>query len=435
MLLNTPTLEAACERALARYRGATRESARRYEAACEAMPGGNTRTVLHYDPYPITLSRGSGSSVWDVDGHRYTDFLGEYSAGLYGHSNAHIRAAVKAALDDGIVLGAPNAFEAAFATILCERFPSCERVRFCNSGTESNLTAINAARAFTGRSHVMVFNGAYHGSAFSFTAGASPSNAPYPFVIAEFNDLEHTLPLIERHAGELAAIVVEPMLGGGGCIPAETEFLKALRDSAHQYGVVLIFDEVMTSRLSSGGLQAKLDVIPDLTTLGKYLGGGLTFGAFGGRRDIMDQFDPRSPNALPHAGTFNNNVLTMAAGLTGLRDIYTPEVARAHNARADTFRMELNRLFEERDVPAQATGIGSLMCVHFQRGAIRRPSDLSAVDPEVKMLFHLEMLAAGFYLARRGFMSLSLPLGDEDYAGFRAALGDFLDNYAPLFDS
>jgi len=435
MLVNTPTLEAACKQALARYQGTTQESARRYATACEAMPGGNTRTVLHYDPYPITLTRGSGSSVWDVDDHRYTDFLGEFSAGLYGHSNAQIRAAVKAALDDGIVFGAPNEFEAAFATILCERFPSCERVRFCNSGTESNLTAINAARAFTGRSHIMVFNGAYHGSAFSFAAGASPSNAPYPFVIGEFNDLQHTLPLIERNAAALAAIVVEPMLGGGGCIPGETEFLRALRDSARRHGIVLIFDEVMTSRLSSGGLQAKLGVIPDLTTFGKYLGGGLTFGAFGGRSDIMDQFDPRSPNPLPHAGTFNNNVLTMAAGLTGLRDIYTPDVARSHNARGDAFRTELNRLFEERDVPARATGIGSLMCVHFQRGPIGRPADLVAVDPQIKMLFHLEMLAAGFYLARRGYMSLSLSLGDEDYAGFRRALEDFLDNYAPLFDS
>ena len=426
------TLASALEDATQRYREATGESQRQYERACASLPGGNTRTVLYYDPYPLTIVRGEGSYVWDADGKRYTDFLGEYTAGLYGHSNPHIQAAIRGALDAGIVLCAPNRYESELAEIICERFPSCDRVRFCNSGTEGNLLAINVARAHTGREGVMVFRGGYHGSVFYFAAGDNPINAPYSFVFAEYNDAELARDLIEQRGGELAAIIVEPMLGGGGCIPADEEFLRVLRDGADRHGIVLIFDEVMTSRLSPGGLQRKLGIVPDLTSFGKYMGGGLTFGAFGGRREIMDRFDPRRADALPHAGTFNNNVLTMTAGLTGLRELYTLEVAEAHNRRGDEFRAELSALIERRAVAAQVTGIGSMLCVHFTDARLRRAQDAQAADPHARALFHLEMLAAGFYLARRGFMSLSLPLSEDDYRGFAAAFDEFLVSAGPL---
>ena len=421
-----PALSSAIAECQERYRAATPRSAAQHEKACEALPGGNTRSALHYEPYPVTVARGEGSRLWDLDGNVYTDFLGEFSAALYGHSHPKIRAAVRAALDGGIAFAGPNEHEAQLASLLCERFPSCERVRFCNSGTEANLFAFNASRVFTGRTHILVFQGGYHGGAFTFAGGNHPVNAPYPFVLAEYNDIEGALARIEQHAGELAAIALEPMIGSGGCIPADGEFLKALREAADRHGIVLIFDEVMTSRLSPGGLQALHGVTPDVTSLGKYIGGGLTFGAFGGRREIIDQFDPRRPDALPHAGTFNNDVLTMTAGLTGLREIYTPEVAVAHNARGDRFRAGLGAIIARHDFPAQVTGLGSLLCVHFQRGEIRRPSDTAATHPDARRLFHLEMLNAGFYLARRGFMSLSLPLEDEDYASFARAIDEFL---------
>ena len=426
------TLDVAVEQAMARYEAETPRSRARYSQACGVMPGGNTRSVLHFSPYPLTFEHGEGVRLRDLDGITYTDFLGEYTAGLYGHSNAQIRAAVREALDGGIVLCAPNVYEVELASLLCERFPSCDRVRFCNSGTESNLMALGAARTFTGRDRIMVFNGAYHGGVLYFVHGASPINVPFPVVLGEYNDLEKTIALIDQHGDQLAAILVEPMSGSGGCIPADREFLAGLRAAADKHGIVLIFDEVMTSRLSPGGLQQALDVIPDLTTFGKYIGGGLTFGAFGGRADIMDQFDPRRPDALPHAGTFNNNVLTMHAGLTGLRDIYTPDVIRAHNARGDAFRESLNAAIAKREFPAQVTGLGSLLCVHFQRGAIRRTSDTDKTDQRIHTLLHLEMLHSGYYHARRGFMSLSLPLVEADYQGFQAAFEEFLDTSQAL---
>ena len=425
-------LDAALAAVVERYTARTPQSAARYTEACRSMPGGNTRTVLHHDPYPVTITRGEGCSVWDADGNHYRDFLGEYTAGIYGHSNPHIRAAVRAALDDGVVLCAPNRFEVELAALMCERFPSCERVRFTNSGTEGNLMSLGLARAATGRSHVMVFDGAYHGGVLYFTTAASPVNAPYPIVFGAYNDIERTRGIIDAHAHELAAIIVEPMQGGGGGIVADAEFLRGLREAADRHGIVLVFDEVMTSRLSSGGLQKRIGVTPDLSSFGKYIGGGLTFGAFGGRADLMDRFDPRRPDALPHAGTFNNNVLTMAAGLTGLRDIYTPEVAERHNARGDRFRDDLNALAAKHDFPLLATGLGSIVCIHLQRQPVRRAADTAHSDPRARALFHLEMHAAGYYMARRGFISLSLPLEETDYDGFQATAGEFMGNYAGL---
>ena len=332
------TLEDALRDAEARYVEDNPKSRARHIEACEALPGGNTRSILFYPPYPLTIVRGEGARLWDLDGHAYTDLLGEYTAGLYGHSHPVIQAAVREALERGIVLGGPNPYEAELARLICARFPSCDLVRFCNSGTEANLNALCAARAITGRSHVLVFDGAYHGGPLTFAHGGSPMNLPFPWVIGAYNDLDTTLALIERHGRELAAIIVEPMMGAAGAIAGDPAFLQGLRDAADRHGIVLIFDEVMTSRLSPGGLQAKLGITPDMTTFGKYLGGGLSFGAFGGRADLMARFDPRHPDALPHSGTYNNNVLTMAAGVAGLSEVFTPEAALALNETAEALR-------------------------------------------------------------------------------------------------
>ena len=422
------TLEAALREAEERFVAANPRSRARFEAACANLPGGNTRSVLHYSPFPVAIARGEGCTLIDLDGHRYTDFLGEYTAGLYGHSHPVITAAVREALDSGFVLGGPNRWEVELARLVCERYPSIELARFTNSGTEANMMAMVTARAATGRTHIMVFRGGYHGGVFYFPpGGSSPINAPFPFVTADYNDTGGALAAIERHASDLAAIVVEPMMGSGGGIPAERGFLQALRDAASRHGIVLVFDEVMTSRLSPGGLQARLGITPDMTSLGKWIGGGMSFGAFGGRRDLMERYDPRRPAAWRHAGTFNNNVLTMSAGVAGLTRVYTPEAAERLTARGDALREELNALGRRHGVPVQATGVGSILGVHIQEQPIRRPADTAATPEAVRALLHLEMLHRGYYMARRGFISLNLMLEEEHYEGFVAAFDEFLD--------
>lgn len=432
------SLDAALAEAEARYSAANTASAQRHAAAREAMPGGNTRTVLHYSPFPLAWARGAGATLTDLDGHDYIDFLGEYSAGLYGHSNPQIQAALKQAIEDGTVLGGPNRYEAELASLIKSRFPSLQRLRFCNSGTEANVFALMTARAVTGRGKIMVFDGGYHGGVLYFGHGGIPINLPLDWVVAPYNDIDGTLALLREHSADLAAILVEPMMGSGGCLPARRDFLSALRHAASEFGVILIFDEVMTSRLSSGGLQAAMGVTPDMTTLGKYLGGGSSFGAFGGRSDIMAHYDPEQPGHWPHAGTFNNNVLSMAAGLTGLRDIYTPAAATMLNARGDSLRDGLNALARKHGATLCATGIGSFIGLHFAGAVPDHPEHLDAEEEarrdKLHKLMHLDFIDAGLFFARRGYMALSLAITEADIARFLAQTEEFIVSRRALID-
>ena len=418
-------LDAALAAAREAYVASSPKSLARHVEAAAVMPGGNTRTVLHYDPFPLGMARGEGCFLWDLEGRRYIDYLGEYTAGIYGHSHPAIRGAVDRALDGGWNLGAHGVTEARFARAVCDRF-ALDRVRFTNSGTEANLMALATACAVTGRRQVLAMQGGYHGGLLTFAGGGSPINAPFDFVLVPYNDAAAAQEAVARHGAELAAIILEPMLGGGGCIPASAESLHALRDAATSCGAVFILDEVMTSRLAPGGLQSLRGVRPDLTTLGKYVGGGMSFGAFGGKAEIMDRYDPRRPDALPHAGTFNNNVLTMAAGLTGLTEIYTQAAAIALNARGDALRDRLNGLCRAAGAPMQVTGLGSMMSVHFTARPIARPADAAGADKRLKDLFFFDLLEAGIWLARRGMINLSLPIGDAECDCLAAAFEEFL---------
>jgi glutamate-1-semialdehyde 2,1-aminomutase len=426
-------LAAALAEAEERYRDANPKSLLQHGAACAAMPGGNTRASIHVDPFPLTMARGDGSRLWDLEGHEYVDFLSEFTAGIYGHSHPVIRRAIEAALAGGVNFGAQNEAEARFAAALCARFPSIELVRFTNSGTEANLMAVAAARAITGRPKILVFKGGYHGGVFYFRGRGSPINAPFDYLVGRYNDLFAVEDLVRPCRAELAAILIEPMQGSTGCIPAERAFLAGLRRLADETGAFLIFDEVMTSRLAPGGLQEAHGILPDLTTLGKYLGGGMSFGAFGGRADLMERFDPRRPDAFQHAGTFNNNVLTMNAGLVGLTEIYTPERARALNAFGDRLRQRLNAVARRHQLTMQFTGIGSMMSVHMTDAPIRSEEDAEQGNAALRDLFYFDLVASGIWFAKRGMFALSLPLDAADGDRLVAAVEEFAESRATLF--
>ncbi len=331
------------------------------------------------------------------------------------------------ALAFGMNIGAHHEREVAFAEAVARRF-SLQRLRFTNSGTEANMMALAAARCFTSRKKIMPMNGAYHGGTLYFGHGASPVNAPFDCVMGDFNDIERTRTLIAQHTDDLAAIIVEPMLGSGGCIPATRGFLAMLRDEFSRRGIILIFDEVMTSRLHPGGLSAELGIEPDLKTLGKYIGGGMSFGAFGGRADIMDMFDPAKPDALPHAGTFNNNTLTMTAGRVAIEEIFTPEACLSLNARGENLKSRLNDLFMTYQAPMQVTGQGSLLNIHPKAGQIEKPEDLESTDLRIKRLLFLHLLEHGIYIAERGFMALSLSIDDTACDALVAAVENFISS-------
>jgi glutamate-1-semialdehyde 2,1-aminomutase len=416
-----------------RYVEANPTSAEWARRASAVLPGGNTRSVLHFDPFPFRVASAERQYLVDVDGHRYVDLLGNYTAGLLGHSPEPVRAAAHAAIDGGWALGAVHPDEVRLAEVIVGRFPSIEQVRFTNSGTEANLMALALATHHTGRHKVLVFAGGYHGGVLTFGGGSSnPVNVPHDWVVSTYNDVDALATVFAEHGADIAAVLVEPLQGSAGCIPATAEFLGSLRAHCDASGSLLVFDEVMTSRLSTGGAQQLLGVLPDLTTLGKYLAGGFTFGAFGGHRDLMAAFDATSGGALGHAGTFNNNVVSMAAGVAALTEVLTADVLTATNHRGDRLRDGLDAVFADCDVPMCVTGTGSLMNVHGTGGPVRSVDDLHASDDRWKELLFFDALEAGFYIARRGFIALSIEVTDADVDAFLKFAAGWADRVRDL---
>ncbi len=380
----------------------------------------------------MRAARGEGAYLHDVDGHRYLNLLGEYTAGVFGHSHPAIRRAIDTALDVGLNLGAHNLAEFKLAGLVAKRFEAVEQVRFTNSGTEANLMAISTARHLTGRDKVMVFYGGYHGGLLYFGGGGIPINAPFPYVLGHFNDIERTRALIRENANELACITVEPMLGSSGCIPGDPDFLVMLREEATASGSILIFDEVMTSRFGRGGAHGEYGITPDMIALGKWIGGGMSFGAFGGREELMKIYDPTAPNAMPHAGTFNNNVLSMHAGIAAMTEAFTPDIAERLHETGNAFRNRINSIFETHNVALHASGVGSLMNLHGVTGPLHTIDDIADSDDRAKELLFLDLLERGFYVARRGFIALSSVLTDAELDEFIAALDDVVALRKPL---
>ncbi len=422
----TSVVDAAVAEAHAAYAAARPISAVQAAEAAEVLPAGSTRSVLDFNPYPFRVAKASGSLLHDVDGHTYVDLLGDYTAGLFGHDEPVIAEAVRSVLDRGWSLGAIGDGEHRLAQLISRRFPSIEQIRFTNSGTEANLMAISLARHTTARRKVLVFDGAYHGGLLYFGAGGEAIQAPYDYLRATYNDLDSVATILEQHGSDVACLLMEPMMGSGGCLLATPEFLNGVRRLCTEHGVLLIFDEVMTSRMAVGGGQSLLGVIPDITTLGKYLGGGMTFGAFGGSAQVMGAFDPARGGGLSHGGTFNNNAMTMGVGAVAVDRLLTTEALDALFARGERLQQRLNAAAEGVDVTV--VGWGSIMAIHATAGPIVAPGDLRAVDGRVgELLFH-SLLDRGFYIARRGFIALSLVVTDEQIDAFVEAFTAVLDD-------
>lgn len=365
------------------------------------------------------------------------------TAGLYGHSHPLISETITSTLaGTGMNMGATTVAEARFAEAISDRFTNIHQLRFCNSGTEANLYALSVARQVTGRRKVIVFDGAYHGGVLSFAHGVAPNNVDREeWVLGQYNDTESAVHLIAENKYVAAAVMVEPMQGAGGCIPGTAEFLHAVQETAKENGIVFILDEVMTSRLAPGGLQSAIlhpalgtSLTPDLTTLGKWIGGGLSIGAFGGRRDLMSVYDPRTSN-IQHSGTFNNNTLAMNVGYKAMTSIYTEEACTALNALGDDFRVHLQKLAT--GTKLTVTGIGSVMIVYFLpsggRNDISRIHDID-VDPQsteaaLRDIFWLYLVERGFWIARRGMISFILGTTKEQVDQLLGVVKEFLEDF------
>jgi glutamate-1-semialdehyde 2,1-aminomutase len=388
-----------------------------FERATVSIPGGSTRTTIFNPPYPPYMVRGDGLWTWDVDGNGYRDFLGNYTSLILGHAHPDVVAAVERQVRLGSAFAAPTEIEIELAEEIRRRLPSVERIRFTNSGTEATMFAIRAARAFTGRPLLAKFARAYHGTHDTALAGTTGVPDAISGLVVElpWNDADGVERGLIGREREVAAIVIEPVQGAGGVRAADPAFLGFLRDYADRIGAVLIFDEIIAFRIGPNGAQGVFGVRPDLTTLGKIVGGGYPLAAFGGRADIMDQFDTRRPSAMSHGGTFNGNPVAAAAGLATLRFL-TPERYERLATLGERARERIRAGIAAGGIDGRVDGIASLFQV-VTGPSLRGEDTLSPAET----LF-LGLLNDGFHLAPRGMGAISTPATEEDIDALAAAV-------------
>ena len=421
------------------YLDRNRRSQELGDRARAVLPGGVTRTSVYFDPYPPYIERGEGCRVTDVDGNERIDFSNNYTALVLGHCHPGVAAAVHAQVARGSAFAAPTRHEIALAQAIAERVPSIERIRFASSGTEAVMFALRLARAFTGRPKIAKAEGGFHGTSeyASISIGpdiakAGPSDAPASVaatrgitdrvvdevVVFPFNNAEAAEAVINRHRHALAAVIVEPVLGSSGMIPARREFLERLREVTARHGILLILDEIITLRLAPGGAQSLYGVSPDLTVAGKIIGGGYPVAAFGGRAEIMALLDPaggRPP--IPQSGTYNGNPVGMVAGSATLAEL-TPAVYDRLNAMGEDLRARLRALFRHKGVGAQVTGTGSLLNLHFTDLEVTDFRTMRTGDAGKLRQVFLGLLNEGIFLAPRGMVCLSTPMGEPEIGAF-----------------
>ena len=424
-----------------RYLEMTRQSKEAWEEAKRYLPGGDSRNSIFWNPYPIFVEQASGAHVVDADGTDRLDFIGTMTTLILGHAPDPVMDAVRQQLEQGVVYNAPNRQQVRLARLLCERIPSFDLVRFTNSGTEATLNTIRAARAFTGRSLIAKAEGGYHGShdTVSVSVRVDPGKAGERLrpdalpateglaegvldsvVVIPFNETEPAREILEQHKDQLAAVIVEPILGSVGMLPATHEFLTMLRDFATENGAVLIFDEVISYRIAPGGAQEYYEITPDMTSLGKIIGGGFAVGAFGGRQDIMGLYDPASGPRVAHAGTFNANPATMLAGAVTLEQL-TPEVYRRLAEVTEYLRHGLREAGQELEIPVQVTGLGSLFGIHFLEDELVGYRDIARADGAFRHQVFLGLLNEGILMAPNLVGAVSTAISETEVDTFMEA--------------
>jgi glutamate-1-semialdehyde 2,1-aminomutase len=379
-------LAVAAEQELIRaYEARTPRSRELFERFRAHLPGGETRTLTYYEPYPVVIARGTGATLVDVDGNEYVDVLNNYTALVHGHAFPPVVAAIAEAASEGLAFPAPHPRQLRWAELLTERYPAVELVRFTNSGTEAAILAARVARHITGRSRLALFEGAYHGTGPEFAGeGGDVARTPYG-----------ELPRLDD---SVAAVFVEPFLGSGGVVEGSREWLRDLRDETRRAGAVFVLDEVQSLRNAFHGAHAELGLDPDLILMGKIVGGGIPVGAVGGSREVLGATAADRPGSIAHSGTFNGNPLAAAAGVACL-DALDEEAIATLNRRAAELAGRLENA----------------------GGVVRRGGSILHVDAPDPAALHLALLVEGVYAAPRGMLNLSTAITDEQLETIAAA--------------
>jgi glutamate-1-semialdehyde 2,1-aminomutase len=408
-----------------RYQERTALSRQAFLESARYMPGGVARQAGFWAPYPITVARAKGVHAWDVDGNRYIDTFNNFASLVHGHAYEPIVSAAQAKLALGSAWAANNADQTALARLISERLPSAAKMRFTNSGSEAVSLALLVARASTGRRRILMARYGYHGWNPATVIGSFGS-AGEETLVAPFNDADAFEAILAEQGQEIAAVLLEPVLGSAGIIEAQSEFLKRVKVAAAKAGALLIFDEVMTLRLSLAGAQGRLGVAPDLTVLGKIIGGGFSVGALAGGAEIMAALDPDTLKVW-HSGTFNGNPVTMAAGLASLRELTQAKIDTM-DRQACAVQTGLQRNAAEAGLPLTVSRSGSLLNLFFApeipAAVIVRP------DRQLMGLYHLAAMNHGILIASRGMMALSTVMTDGVIDEITERSGDSMKDVA-----
>jgi glutamate-1-semialdehyde 2,1-aminomutase len=424
------------------YLQRTSKSREIIEDAKRFVPDGDMRISIWFEPYPAVMARGDGCHLYDEDGNDYLDFSNNWTSMVLGNNHPKVVDAICRQAPMGSAMAAPPKQAYEWAQILCERVPSMERVRFCTSGTEAVMFAIRAARAFTGKDKILKMEGNYHGSydPMEMTVGwrrlppGLPKSAELDMLVVPFNDKPAAEKMIRENKNDLAAVIVEGVMGAAGMIPPEDDYLKFLEETAHANDVLLIIDEVISFRLSSGGAQKIYGVKPDLTVLGKAIGGGLPNGAFGGRKEVMAVYSPKHKHPAHHAGTFVATPIAVAASVAGLNAL-TPEAIDRINSLGWSLADGLQSVLEELKIKAQIKGYGSLQQIHFSPEPISTASTaFFTIDRDILRLFHLSLMNKGIFIPNRGFFAVSTPMGEAEIEQAVKATAETLTELKPLIE-
>ncbi|BAY20666.1 glutamate-1-semialdehyde aminotransferase [Calothrix sp. NIES-2100] len=424
----------------------TTKSQEIFAAAQNLMPGGVSSPVRAFKSVggqPIVFDRVKGAYIWDVDGNQYIDYVGTWGPAICGHAHPEVIAALHEALEKGTSFGAPSALENVLAEMVIDAVPSIEMVRFVNSGTEACMAVLRLMRAFTNREKLIKFEGCYHGHADMFLVKAGsgvatlglpdspgvPKSATSNTLTAPFNDLEAVKALFEENRDEIAGVILEPVVGNAGFITPDAGFLEGLRELTHEHGALLVFDEVMTGfRIAYGGAQEKFGITPDLTTLGKVIGGGLPVGAYGGRRDIMSMIAPAGP--VYQAGTLSGNPLAMTAGIKTLELLQKPGTYDYLERITQKLADGLLQIAQETGHASCGGHISAMFGLFFTAGPVHNYEDAKNSDTAKFGRFHRGMLERGIYLAPSQFEAgfTSLAHTDEDIEQTLAVARDVLSS-------